>query len=278
MLTNSKKIFEQAKKQKFAIPAPNFIDLDSGRAFVQVADKLGLPIILAFAQSHMHIMSIEEAALIGHHLAATANVPVVLHLDHGLDIQITQRAIDLGFTSVMIDASQESFAKNVEMTKAVIEQAHKKNVVVEAEIGFVGSGQNYEDHTQSDSVYTELEDAINFAKQTNVDSLAISIGTAHGFYKGTPKINFERLEQIAAAIDTPLVLHGGSSSGDENLAKCATMGIVKINIFTDFVSAAIKNIKAQEPQDFLKLKEISNDSFKQTLEHYYKVFNTQRCI
>lgn len=126
--------------------------------------------------------------------------------------------------------------ENIRRSKAIAAYAHERGVVVEAEIGHVGSGTSYEFKEASDTIYTETNEAIRFAKETGVDSLAISIGTAHGQYKGTPKINFERLKEIHEALSIPLVLHGGSSSGDENLGKCAQEGINKINIFTDFIS------------------------------------------
>jgi len=275
MIVTSKELFKKAKEGNYAIPAVNYIDLDSARAYTKVAEKENKPLILAFAQAHKNIISLEEATVIGKFFAAQVKTPIVLHLDHGEDFDYIKRAIDLGFSSVMIDASLESFEENVRKTKEVVEYAHAKGVVVEAEIGYVGSGVNYENHNESDSVYTEVADAVKFALQTSVDSLAISIGTAHGFYQGTPNINFKRLHEIAKAIDTPLVLHGGSSSGDENLHRCATEGITKINIFTDFISAAIDDIKKSQPHDYIELKRTADKAMEETLSHYYKIFETQ---
>lgn len=275
MLVTSKELFEKAQKDQYAIPAANFFDLDSARSYVTVAERLNKPLILAFAQAHMDTMSLEEAALIGNYFARKANVPVVLHLDHGQDEKIIKQAIDLGFSSVMIDASLDSFAENARRSKEIADYAHEREVVVEAEIGFVGSGVNYENHDHSDSIYTKVMDAVRFAEMTNVDSLAVSIGTAHGFYKGTPKISFERLAELKAAVQTPLVLHGGSSSGDENLHRCATEGISKINIFTDFITAAMKAIERESPTDYFQLKKLTNQALENTLEHYYTVFATK---
>lgn len=275
MLVSSKELFKYANKENFAIPATNFIDLDSARSYVETAEKLNKPLILAFAESHMEIISLEEAAVIGKYLAEKSVAPVVLHLDHGETEEVIKRAIDLGFSSVMIDASQDEIEENIRKTKKIVSYAHSKGVVVEAEIGHVGSGVNYETSEKTDSIYTEVADAIRFAKETNVDSLAVSIGTAHGFYKGTPEINFERLKEIHEAIDTPLVLHGGSSSGDTNLEKCATSGIRKINIFTDFLTAAINKINSEKPEDYISLKQLANEGMKETLIHYFNVFHTK---
>lgn len=275
MIVSSKELYKIAEENNFAIPATNFIDLDSARTYVETAEKLKKPLILAFAESHMELISLEEAALIGKFLAEKSKMPVVLHLDHGETEEVIKKAIELGFSSVMIDASRDSIEENIRKTKSIVDYAHSKNVVVEAEIGHVGSGVNYETPEETDSIYTEVEDAIKFVEETNVDSLAVSIGTAHGFYKGTPKINFERLAEIYEAVSVPLVLHGGSSSGDENLEKCATSGISKINIFTDFLTAAIQKINAEKPEDYIRLKGISNTGMEEMLTHYFNVFHTE---
>lgn len=276
MLVTSKEMFEKAREGGYAIPAPNFIDLESLRWHVETAEKLNVPLILPLAEAHIgENITLEDAALVGKKYAAEAKVPVALHLDHGTDPEIIKKAVDLGFTSVMIDASMESFEENVRRTKEIIAYAHARGAVVEAEIGHVGAGENYENHDESDSQYTTVEEARRFVEETGVDSLAISIGTAHGMYKGIPEINFDRLKEIAAAIDTPLVLHGGSSSGDENLKKCAVNGISKINIFSDLLAAAMKALEEVPPKTYLDVKELSKKGMQDCLEHYYSVFETK---
>lgn len=275
MLITSKKILEDAKKNGYAIPAPDYIDLDSARAYVHVAQKLQKPIILSYAQAHQEVLSLDEAAVIGKLIAEQAIVPVVLHLDHGTDEEFIKKAIALGFTSVMIDASMESYEVNVERTKRIVAYAHAHGVVVEAEIGHVGSGVNYENHDHSDSIYTDVDDAIAFVKETNVDSLAVSIGTAHGVYKGKPVLSFERLHELQNALNIPLVLHGGSGSGFENLHRCAIEGISKINVFTDFLIGAMDEINAQSPKDYIDLKKAANKGMEKVLEQYYQVFSQE---
>lgn len=276
MLVTSKELFKHAREKGYAIPAPNFIDVESLKAYLEVAEELGLPIILALAEAHLHLISLEEAAMNAKYFGEKASIPVVLHLDHGMTTSIIKKAVDLGFTSVMIDASQEKFEMNVTKTKEIISYAHPKGVVVEAEIGHVGSGVNYENHEQMDSKYTTVEEAVSFSKETNVDSLAISIGTAHGMYKGTPKIHYERLKEIANAVKVPLILHGGSSTGDENLKRCALEGISKINIFSDIVNAAMDEIRTNYPDNYLDLKHQANKGMKKCLKHYYDVFQTKK--
>lgn len=278
MLVNSKELLLNAKKKKYAIPATNFIDLDSARTFVNVAEKRKLPLILPFAQSHRDIISLEEAALIGKYLANSVSVPVVLHLDHGEDLDYISKAIKLGFTSVMIDASQKSFEKNVEITKRVVEIAHENNVTVEAELGHVGANDTSESNEITNSIYTEVSDVISFVEQTNVDSLAVSIGTAHGIYKGTPKLNFNRLEEINNIVDIPLVLHGGSSTGFKNLTRCATSGISKINIYSDFLKAAIESVNESSINDYIQLKKRINDEMAKVINTYFDVFKTDNYL
>lgn len=278
MLVTSKELFRKAREQACAIPAPNFIDAQSMKDYVDVAEEMNAPIILALAEVHLEFISLEEAAYFGKFYAEQASVPVVLHLDHGMTPEIIKKAIDLGFSSVMIDASQDDFESNVRKTKEIIDYAHPRGVVVEAEIGHVGSGVNYENHAECDSQYTTLQDAQAFVKATGVDSLAISIGTAHGMYKGLPEINYQRLNEIFAAVETPLVLHGGSSSGDDNLNRCSLEGISKINIFSDLINAAQRGIEQQQPTNYLDTKKIVSSSMKDCLRHYYSVFGTVKML
>lgn len=275
MLVNTKELFAQAQAKGFAIPAANFIDLDSARAYVEVAEERGLPLILAFAQSHRDIISLDEAAIIGKYFAEKVSVPIALHLDHGADPEYIFRAIELGFKSVMIDASEEAFEENVAVSKQVAEYAHQHGVTVEAELGHVGANDTSESSELTDSVYTEVKDVIQFVEETGVDSLAVSIGTAHGVYKGEPNLSFERLEEIHEMTDIPLVLHGGSSTGDVNLNRCATSGIVKINIYSDFINGAFNAIQENNSSDYIVMKKLANETMKNVLNHYYDVFETQ---
>ncbi len=271
MLVTSKKIFEDAIEQHYAIPAPNFFDFSSANTYVRIAEELKRPLILAFAQAHIKFLSLEDAAMIGKYLANKAKIPIVLHLDHGTEENIIKKAIDLGFTSVMIDASEDIFEENIRKTKNIVAYAHSKGAVVEAELGHVGSGQNYENHHLTDSIYTDPQAVQRFVEETSVDSLAVSIGTAHGFYKGEPKLNFDCLKEIREKTTVPLVLHGGSSSGDVNLHRCAVEGIAKINIFTDFVTAAMSAIHREETNDYLEMKNRVEKEMAAILAHYYQV-------
>jgi fructose-bisphosphate aldolase class II len=220
-------------------------------------------------------MSLEDVALVGRKYAQEASVPVVLHLDHGMSVETCKKAIDLGFTSVMIDASMKSFEENVATTKEVVEYAHARGVVVEAEIGHVAS--NF-DTNDTETLYTQPEEAKRFAEESGCDSLAISIGTAHGVYKAkaVPEISFDSLHAIHEATDVALVLHGGSGSGDENLNRCAKEGISKVNIYTDLYLAAMDSVAKAEPKDYLSLLAAVKEGTKSCLKHYYGVFETKQ--
>lgn len=275
MLVSSKELFHIADKKNFAIPATNFIDALTAKVYTETAESLGLPLILAYAESHQAYLSLEEAAWLGKHYAEKASVPIVLHLDHGSDPAFIKQAIRLGFTSVMIDGSSLPLEDNVQLTKAIVDYAHQYDVVVEGEIGHVGSNTvSYEGESNDQSQYTTLSEAKVFSQATNVDSLAISIGTAHGEYTGKPEINFDRLNEINRALSVPLVLHGGSSTGDDNLKRCAREGMRKINIFTDLIVAAHKEAQIKTPH-YMALRDKLERGFKEVLTHYYQVFETQ---
>lgn len=275
MLVSSKELFKAAKKNSFAIPAPNFVDQNSIKAYIEVAEKLSLPVILAYAEAHKDFLSFDEALYLGKYYGEKAKVPAVLHFDHGTTKELIIRAINEGFKSVMIDASMDSFEDNVKKTKEIVDYAHLRGVVVEAEIGHVGNGEGYKSSDNCDSIYTTVEEAKKFAELTEADSLAISIGTAHGAYKGKPVIDFDRLREIRNAIDIPLVLHGGSSTGDDNLRRCAAEGISKINIYTDLVTAAFNKSQRVKSNDYYELRNAQAEGMKECLEHYYGIFQTK---
>lgn len=276
MLVNSKKILLDAKEGRYAVPATNVFDLESIKGVIRAAEETRCPLMVCLAEVHTPMLSIEEAALLVKHYAQKSPQEIVLHFDHGFDPALVKRAIDAGFTSVMIDGSSLPFAQNIEKTKEIVAYAHERDVTVEAEIGHVGGGESYLDPEEDDTMLTTPEEAEEFARVTGVDSLAVSIGTAHGEYKGTPKLNFERLEEIAARVQVPLVLHGGSGSGDENLARAVEKGICKVNIFTDLTIAARERTKeGYATRAYVDTLQMASDAIKDCTEHYYQVFKTK---
>ena len=234
-------------------------------------------ILLSFAQGHAGLISLEEAALVGKYWAEKVDTPIVLHLDHGQDFDFLQRAVELGFTSVMLDASMKDMDENIRLTREVVACAHAKGVSVEAEIGHVGGASEGIEGATTDSVYTTVEEAKTFAAATGVDSLAVSIGTSHGVYAGsrTPELNFKRLQELAAAVPVPLVLHGGSGTGDENLRRAVREGITKLNVYTDFLVGAMAEIKAAEPDSLVELQKASDEGMRKVLTHYIELISKQ---
>lgn len=272
MKASSREILKKAQKNSYAVPSLNFIDGTTAQAYLEVCEEFKVPMILSFAQAHEKWLSLEDAAWLGKKIQEKASTPVVLHLDHGQDISFIKKAIELGFNSVMIDASRLSFENNIKTTKKVVDYAHERGVDVEAEIGFVGANENLENHEVVNSIYTEVNDAVEFVEKTKIDSLAISIGTAHGIYKGIPKINFERLDEIREKVEIPLVLHGGSSTGYDNLSKCVQGGITKINLFSDMINAGFAAIKNEDVVDYPSLMIKIKENIMEELIEYYKVF------
>ena len=272
MLVTTEKMFADALSSGTAVPAPDFWDQRSCRAFVKVAEEVKKPLILSFAELHTSMLGLEEAALLGKFYAEKASVPVALHLDHGVHMDILEDALQYGFTSVMIDASSASFAENVQITREAVRMARAYGASIEAEIGHVGVNEGDSARRAEDSLYTEVADAVRFVEETGVDSLAVSIGTSHGLYKGTPVINFERLQELRTLAPVPLVLHGGSSSGDENLRRCAREGIAKINLYTDFIVAARQTVDTDVPSDWPGVLSEADAAISGVLRHYYEVF------
>ena len=275
MLVDGKSVLDAAKAGRYGIVAPDFLTLNAARIFAQTADALRTPILLSFAQGHAGLISLEEAALVGKYWAEKVATPIVLHLDHGQDFDFLHRAIELGFTSVMLDASMKDMDENIRLTKEVVAYAHTQGVSVEAEIGHVGGASEGVEGETSESVYTTVEEAVAFVEATGVDSLAVSVGTSHGVYKSnkTPELNFERLRALAVAVPVPLVLHGGSGTGDENLRRAVRDGITKLNVYTDFLVGAMAEIKAAHTDSLIETQKAADEGMHKVLTHYINLIS-----
>ena len=275
MLVDGKSVLDAAKAGRYGIVAPDFLTLNAARVFAQTADALRTPILLSFAQGHAGLISLEEAALVGKYWAEKVANPIVLHLDHGQDFDFLHRAIELGFTSVMLDASMKDMDENIRLTKEVVAYAHTQGVSVEAEIGHVGGASEGVEGETSESVYTTVEEAVAFVEATGVDSLAVSVGTSHGVYKSnkTPELNFERLRALAVAVPVPLVLHGGSGTGDENLRRAVRDGITKLNVYTDFLVGAMAEIKAAHTDSLIETQKAADEGMRKVLTHYINLIS-----
>ena len=241
MLVNTKVLLEKAKNGNYAIPQFNINNLEWTKYILEECNKNNSPVILGVSESAIKYMGGYNVVsylvtLLIKDLDIT--IPVSLHLDHGSSFESCKKAVDAGFTSVMIDASEYDIDKNIEITKQVVDYAHKNNVSVEAEIGIISKNKEVlEDN------YASVEESIKLYKSTNIDSLAPSVGTMHGLYKEKPNLNFERIKEIKDALNIPLVLHGGTGIPDEDIQKCIECGIKKININTELQVVWSNSIK-----------------------------------
>lgn len=273
MLVTMKEILDDAKKNGYGVTAPNVQSEDTVRAVLEVAQEYNAPMIVD-VNSFIH----PDLPWFVHMIRDLANqvtVPVAINLDHGKTYKDMVLGIQSGFTSIMVDRSSLPYEENVKQTKEVVKMCAPLGISVEAELGHVGMGDNYA--VDGVSNLTVPEEAARFIEETGVDCLAVAIGTAHGRYKGTPHIDFERLEQIVKACgDTPLVLHGGSGTGDENLSKAVHCGIQKVNLATELIVAGKEElVKFFEDPNFDKWKLIPTfkKGYKDRLAHYVKLFN-----
>jgi fructose-bisphosphate aldolase class II len=252
LLVSAKELFQEARRGKYAVGAFNVNNMEILQAIVEAAEEVKSPVIIQASQGGLKYAGIEYIAEMGKLAAAKAKVPLALNLDHGTDFAQVVRCIRHGFSAVMIDGSQLSFEENIAVTKKVVEVAHPNGVSVEAELGKISGVEDDVVVAAHDALMTDPDEAAEFVERTNCDALAIAIGTAHGVYKGEPKLDFQRLNEIASRIDTPLVLHGASGVPDEAIQKAISYGIVKINIDTDLrvsFSQAVKDTLNANPNE-----------------------------
>ncbi|MFL2072266.1 ketose-bisphosphate aldolase [Marinilactibacillus psychrotolerans] len=245
MLLNMKELLKVAKENRFAVGAFNVADSNFLRAVVEEAEESNSPAIIAIHPDEFEFLTDEFFAYVRER-AGNSSTPFVLHLDHGASLDQVVRAIRAGFTSVMIDGSLLPYDENVEKTRKVVEIAHMVNVSVEGELGTIGDTGTTVEGGVSEITYVDPEDVEDFIAKTNVDTLAVAVGTAHGIYPKDvkPKLQLELIEDIVNRVDTPLVLHGGSSNPDKEVARAVKIGIQKVNISSDMKFAFYK--KARE--------------------------------
>ena len=245
MYVTLKELLTHAEEGGYTVLAPNVFNLESLIAVVEAAEAERAPVIIAIGESRLKDEQLQKyLPLVAKQMAMEATVPVGINLDLGKSYHELVLAIQKGFSSVMIDASMCPYDENVARTREIVKIAHELGISVEAEIGHVGEGGDYTEAGAKDGL-TEPEMAKRFAAETQVDALAVAVGTAHGVYKGTPKLDFERLDEIHKMVDVPLVLHGGSGTGMENLIRASELGIRKLNINTELLIEARTQVKKE---------------------------------
>lgn len=281
MLYTMKQLLEVANEQNFAIAAPNIQNEITARAVIEAAEMCSSPLIIDIAfPIHPDIIFLGEQT---RRLAEESPVPIAINLDHGgsrfrdLDacLREVMPCIRAGFTSIMVDRSSLPYEENVRQVKTVVQLAHALGVTVEAELGHVGDGDKYLE--EGDMVLTNPETARRYIEETGIDCLAVSIGTAHGEYRGTPHLDFERLEEIKRVTDHfPLVLHGGSGTGDENLRRACSMGINKVNVGTDLFKAALNAVRTADLDGgkIYDIWQVINDSWRDELIRWMEILGS----
>jgi fructose-bisphosphate aldolase, class II len=283
MLVNPKAYLVRARREGWALGGFNVFNLESARAVIDAGEAAAAPVLVQTSEGAVKHAGLENLAAIVRQLAGRTRAPVALHLDHGKSEALARAAVDAGYTSVMIDASRQSFDENVRETRAIVAYAHARGVHVEAELGTLGGIEDL-DEQAARSMLTDPEQAVRFAAETEVDALAVAIGTSHGAYKfaGEPRLDFDRLRAIAAHVTHPIVLHGASSLPaaavelaerygaklphaqgipPELIRKAVTMGIAKVNTDSDLRLAALgrlRQVLAERP-DIFNLYEIMGE-------------------
>lgn len=236
MLVNLETILKSARTDGYAVGLFNTTDTDLLQAVIAAAEAKKSPVIIGTAEILLPYADFDAIGASMIHMAKKASVPVTVHFDHGLTFDRCMQALKMGFSGIMFDGSALSYDENVRQTREIVKIAHSFGASVEGEIGHVGEAANGDN--AAEDMYTTVSEARAYAAATGVDALAVAIGTAHGAYKHQPKLDFARLTDIRAALDIPLVLHGGSGLSDDDFRNSIKCGISKVNIFTDLCNAA----------------------------------------
>ena len=280
MLVNFIDMLSKAKKEHYAVPHFNINNLEWAKYILEECNKLNIPVIIGVSEGATKYMGgfiVVERMVTGLMESLNIKIPVCLHLDHGSSLESCKAAIEAGFTSVMIDASRFELSKNIAITKEVVDYAHKYNVSVEAEVGHIG---NTNDNITSASTNATLEDCQKIYQNTNIDSLAPALGSAHGIYKGEPKLDFDTMQLINNNLEIPLVLHGGTGIPDDKIKNAIKCGISKININTDLQvvwSQAVRKYLSSDNSVYDPRKIISSgeQAIKQRIDEIVTLFGTK---
>lgn len=274
-LVTMKSLLEQAKKNHRGIGAFSVGNMEMVKGAVEAAEELNTPIILQIAEVRLNHSPLALMGPMMVQAAKEAKVEIAVHLDHGLTMEVVQKALDYGFTSVMFDSSTYPFEENIERTREVVRLAEKYGATTEAELGLVGGS---EDGSYDHGIRcTNPDDAKLFCERTGIDALAVAIGNAHGNYPVAPKLAFDVLEEIHKKTEVPLVLHGGSGITDDDFQKAISLGIVKVNIatasFNKLTQRAEEYLQSEGKHNFFSLNEAMVQGTYENVKHHIEVFN-----
>ncbi|MEW6407378.1 MAG: class II fructose-bisphosphate aldolase [Patescibacteria group bacterium] len=279
MLVSPKILLEKAQKEKYAVGAFNTCNLEITKAIFAAAENLNSPIIIQTSEGESQHGQITKIATLIRKFIEESKIPACLNLDHGKSLEMVKKCITAGYAQVMIDGSKLPFSENIALTKKVVQYAHKYNVPVEGELGLVPTPGQKEivSEKEREKAMTDPNLALDFVKKTEVDFLAVAIGNVHGFYKGKPVLDFNRLGEIKKKVKIPLVLHGGSGIADCDIKKAISLGICKINVntelrvaFTNALRQILKDQKQHIPYEYMKTVE---QAVQKVVEEKIKVFS-----
>lgn len=274
-LVKMKDLLRRAEEKNIGCGAFSVGNMEMVRGAIRAAEELDTPIILQIAEVRLKNSPLHLMGPMMVHAAKEAKVDVAVHLDHGLTFETVDKALELGFTSVMLDASTLPFEENIARVKAVVEKARKYGATVEAELGLVGGS---EDGSCDHGIRcTDPDDAVVYARETGIDALAVAIGNAHGNYPVAPTLAFDVLEKIHERVDIPLVLHGGSGITDKDFQKAISLGIRKVNIatasFNSLTAHVEKYMESTDKHNFFDLNEAMVQGTYENVKRHILVFN-----
>ena len=281
MLVNFNEMLAKAKKEHFAVPHFNINNLEWTKYILEKCQELEVPVISGVSEGaakYMGGFDVIAGMVKGLIKDLNITIPVCLHVDHGQSFETCQKAIDAGFTSVMIDASKHELKENIEITKKVVDYAHVRGVSVEAEVGHIGGT---EDNITGSATNATLSECVELWEYTGIDALAPALGSVHGFYKGEPNLDFERMAEINETLSIPLVLHGGSGIPDDKIRRAIECGTSKINVNTELQAAwtnALRQFLNEDKEAYDPRKVIGSGekAIKDKIEEKVRLFGTKQ--
>ncbi|HHE72863.1 MAG TPA: class II fructose-1,6-bisphosphate aldolase [Chloroflexi bacterium] len=279
MLVTSKELLLDAQRNGYAVGAFNTNNLEITHAIFRAAEAKRAPILVQISAGAMRYAGVEFLPMIVAKAAQLATVPVAIHLDHGPSFEVVMQALRAGFTSIMRDASKLPYDQNVAEVRKVVEACHAIGIPVEGEIGRIGGAEEHVVVTDREALMSDPDECVRFVEDTGIDFLAVAIGNAHGFYKGEPKLDFDRLIEIRDKVPVPLVLHGASGIPDEQITMAVERGICKINIDTEIRNAFIRTMQAytRENPDQIDPRKVLGpciDAMQAVVEHKIEIFRS----
>ena len=272
---------QEAKGHSYAVGAFNIFNHLSARAVISAAEELGLPVILQTSVVTVREFGTSSLGAMLRQLADEASVNVLIHLDHCQDVELAKACVDAGWDAVMYDGSRLSIEENIAGCREVVEYAHRKGVQVEGELGRIVGVEDAVKVSAEDASLADLEESIRFVRESGIDAFAPAIGTAHGVYKGTPRINFDLVAQLKDAVSTPVVIHGGTGLSEETFRRLIRSGGAKVNVSTALKHAYLDTCRdyfkdAPEKPDPIGFDRVLSHAIKTTARNHMVIFSKDR--